>query len=425
MSAIPRTPPPELFRGELDSELVVLSLPTVRIALRLDKEVEIETADGLVNGRPGDFVITTPSGESFPVLEAVYYGTYRILGRVGKRYVGQRLLHARRAWPVKSEIAELHYGPGRGTVAAQRGGWVYQSDDNDYGFINADLKEQAHVVVGKASELSTTSWRKRFRIAVLAIGLLPPTLSFSALLAFAARVNHPRASELLLATEALLPTLGVATVWWVQKQRWALKAAVDSAFTVSREFQIAAEALGERPSDMFPGMTLWRAAQSDRSGLPRLGIESLRAIKSQVQTTCARMHSEIEQHDTVENRVTHLSRVSAGLVIASILAATIWTKMELFEFAAIWLPTVVGAIHASISRRQIVRRISAGRQFLSELKFVRTQLFALVPDDSSVPVKPEELELLGATIKMLCRATAEHTQHQVEFAISEGPNLPV
>lgn len=396
----------------------------VRTAERLDKDLELETADGRVKGRPGDFVLTAANGERYPILERVFYGTYQVLGRVGNRYVCQRLIHARRAWPIQSESAEFDYGPGRGTVVAQRGGWVYQSDDDDYGLINADLKEQAHVVVGKAAELSAKNWLLRFRIAVIAIGLLPPALALLAVLGFAARSINEEVSVSLLTAEALLLSLGVATVWWVQSRRWALKAAVSSAFTIAREFQIAAAALGERASELFPGMTLWRAAQSDHPGPLNLSAESLRQMKDQVLKTYADVHSENEQNDAMENRATRLNRVFAGLVIASIVAA-IWTKLEVFELAAIWLPSIVGAVHTSIARRQIVRRIGAGRQFLSELAFVRTQLFALVPNDSAVPAKQEELDLLGATIKMLCRSTAEHTQQLVEFAISEGPNLPV
>src|ERR1700730_18261930 len=80
-------PPRHLFRGELGEELIVLSIPVVRIAERLGWETQIETADGFVTGRAGDFVITAASGERYPILASVFYGTYQILGSVGSRFV--------------------------------------------------------------------------------------------------------------------------------------------------------------------------------------------------------------------------------------------------------------------------------------------------------------------------------------------------
>ena len=51
------------------------------------------------------------------------------------------------------------------------------------------------------------------------------------------------------------------------------------------------------------------------------------------------------------------------------------------ELLAIWLPSAVGAVHAWTWRRQISNRIGAGREFLSELAFVKSQLMYLAPED--------------------------------------------
>jgi len=116
-----------LFEGKLGPELIVLSVSIVRSAQRVDSEMIVETADGPVNARVGDFVITTDDGEHYPIPAFVFYGTYQILGAIGTRFVGRRLLHPRRAWEVLSDRAEFDYGPGRGKIAAPQGGWMYRS----------------------------------------------------------------------------------------------------------------------------------------------------------------------------------------------------------------------------------------------------------------------------------------------------------
>ena len=174
-------PPKHLYRGELGAEIVILSLSDIRIAQCLDREESIETADGPVTGRVGDFVVTAGT-ERYPIPATIYYGTYEVLGHAGLRFVGRRLLHARRAWPAISDV-EFDYGPGRGLVGAPKGAWVYQSDENDFGLINPDVQKQAHVVVGTATELAAQNWAERFRRTVSWIALLPPFLSLVALLA--------------------------------------------------------------------------------------------------------------------------------------------------------------------------------------------------------------------------------------------------
>src|SRR6266849_1935975 len=130
---VPSAPPTHPFKGELGPELVVLSVSIVRVAQRVETEELVETADGPVRARVGDFVVTTADGERYPIPAFVFFGAYRVLGQVGARFVGRRLLHARRAWEVLADHAEFDYhaecdyGPGRGKVAAPKGGWIYRS----------------------------------------------------------------------------------------------------------------------------------------------------------------------------------------------------------------------------------------------------------------------------------------------------------
>jgi hypothetical protein len=202
---VPSAPPTHLFKGDLGPELVVLSVSIVRIVQRVELEELVETADGPVRARVGDFIVITAEGERYPIPPFVFFGTYRVLGRVGPRFVGRRLLHARRAWEVLSDDAEFGYGPGRGKVAAPKGGWIYRSDENDYGYINPDAKKKAHVVVGTVAELNSVDWEAQFRRTAAIMSWLPPAMTLIALLAYSLGLkDHQLASQILLGFEGIL-----------------------------------------------------------------------------------------------------------------------------------------------------------------------------------------------------------------------------
>lgn len=417
-------PPDHLFSGVLGEEIVVISIPVLRTAQRLDAAVEIETADGPVMGRTGDFVITQSNGERYPILPSVFNGTYQVLGRVGSRFVGNRLLHTRRAWPIESAHAEFDYGKGRGKVATPRGGWIYRSDESDYGMINAEAKSLAHIEVGTAKSLHDIDWKGRFRRTAALVTLLPPIMSMLALLAFAVSHPYPEISKALLAAEGTCVVLGAAAVWWIRKDRWVLKGAVCSGSEVAENFQCVVELLGQKSSELFPDMALWRAAQSDHECPDFFSSQAIRTVKERVFITYEEVRSEIEKHHSEEKRNVLLSWVVAIVVAACIVSALLLESKRL-EVLAIWLPSVIGALHASASRRQILDRIGAGQEFLAELAFVRTQLMSLAPNDRLETQDPQKTEALCATLRVLCRAAAEHAQRQLQFAIGEELAVPV
>jgi len=420
MSNAPSGPPADIFQGKYGDEIIVLSVSVVRSAQRLEADADIETADGVVKGRAGDFVITQSNGERYPILASVFYGTYQIIGRVGSRFVGRRLLHPRRAWPIESPHGELDYGLGRGKVAVPRGGWVYRSDEDDYGLINAEAKTIGHVEVGNAKSLERRNWKGIFRWAVRLLALLPPIMTMVALFAF--RADHA-VSRNLLEVEGGCLILGAAAVWWIRKDRWVLKAAVAEGMRFAVNFQSAAELLGQKRSDLFPGMALWRAAQTEESHVGFFSSQTLRQVKEQVYTTYEQVTEEMEAHHMEEKRAITLSWVSVIVVLCCIAYA--WGTHDPYsELLAIWLPSAIGAIHASMWRRQIINRIGASREFLSELAFVRSQLMSLVPNDK-LDDNNQHVEMLRETLKVLCLAAAEHTQRQLQFAIGEEPNVPV
>jgi hypothetical protein len=415
-------PPSHLFHGDLGEELVVLSSSVVRIAQRLDAASEIETADGTVMGRRGDFVISLPSGERYPIPPSVFYGTYQVLSQVGSRFVCRRLLHARRAWPIESPFVDFDYGPGRGKVSGERGGWVYQSDEGDYGLINARAKKEGHLVVGTAAALKSTDWGRRFKIAVWSLSLLSPAMTMVALIAYAAAFkDHHLLAQVLLTIEAVCLVLGVSSFWWIQKDRWVLKSAVIAETTIAREFQSAVEILGRKPSQSFPSMALWRAAQDELGNELNLSSSSLASLNEQVGKTYARLQREIERHHTSEALATALSWASA-LVILLCIGYAIYARAFYFELLAIWLPSAISAVHGAVWRRQLVHRITAGKEFLSELSFVQKQMNALMPQNK---LEESGVEILIATLRALCQSAGEHTQRRLQFAIAEDPSIPV
>jgi len=428
---VPSAPPTHRFKGELGPELVVLSVSIVRIAQRAGMEELVETADGPVRARVGDFIVTTADGERYPIPPFVFFGTYRVLGRVGARFVGRRLLHARRAWEVLSDDAEfdyhseLDYGPGRGKVAAPKGGWIYRSDENDYGYINPDVKKKAHVVVGTVAELNSVDWEAQFRRAAAIMSWLPPAMTLIALLAYSIGLKgHQLASQILLGFEGILLATAVIAVWWIRKDRWVLKSALTSGADVATTFQGAAQLLGEKPSETFPDMTLWRAAQDDRAFTPTFLPDALSKLKSEVSKTYERVKKDVTRHHATEAVTTMASWLGAGLVLVCV-AYAVWGHSLFSELLAIWLPSAVGAIHSNAVRRQIVGRITAGQEFVAELLFVRKQLSNLVPDNRLEPNDTQAVETMNATLRVLCRAAAEHSQYELQFALGEIVQVPM
>jgi len=421
----PSSPPTHRFKGELGPELVVLSTSIVRIAQRAKAEELVETADGPVRARIGDFIVTTADGERYPIPAFVFFGTYRVLGQVGARFVGQRLLHARRAWEILSDDAEFDYGPGRGKVAAPKGGWLYRSDEDDYGYINPDAKRKAHVVVGTVAELNSVDWEAQFRRTAAIMSWLPPAMTLIALLAYSTGLRgHQVASQILLGFEGILLAAAVIAVWWIRKDRWVLKSALTSGAEVATTFQGAVQLLGEKPSEAFPGMTLWRGAQDDRALTPTFLPDALSKLKEEVSKTYERVKKNVTRHHVTETATMVASWLGAALVLICI-AYAVWWHSLFSELLAIWLPSAVGAIHSNAVRRQIVRRITAGQEFVAELLFVRKQLSNLVPDNLLDPNDTQAVETLNATLRVLCRAAAEHSQYELQFALGEIVQVPM
>lgn len=416
--------PQSVFKGDHGPELLVLSSSLVREAERVESEAMVETADGPVKARHGDFVVKTSDGERYPISPSVFFGTYQVIGAVGARVIGRRLVHPRRAWEVMSDHAECEYLPKRGKVPAPKGGWFYRSDEDDYGYINPQAKQKAHVVVGTVDELNRTDWTNRLTIAQWALSLLPPIMTAIALVAYSEGLKgRLLGSQFLLAMEGVLLIGATLGVWWIRRNSWTLKAAVISGIEAATAFQCAPRMLGVQPSPVFPTMALWRAAQ-DESLTVQATPEGLKELKESVSATYERVKLELQESHSTEAVASTTSWV--GLVIILIcMAYAMWTHSQFSELVAIWLPSAVGAIHSSALRRQLERRIGAGQEFLAELLFVRKELNRIAPDDNVDADNAAALESLTAVLRVLSRIGGEYSQTQLQLAIAEAVQIPL
>lgn len=412
--------PAHLPAERLDAEIVVLGTSDVRAAERAEQAALIETADGPVQARPGDYIVSMPNGERYPVLPAIYLGTYEIISVVGRWHIGRRLRHPRRAWPVKSAAVDFDYGIGRGVVTAPRGAWIYQSGDEDYGVINESAQQTSYAVVGNAAEVTSRDWHALFSRLSTAVIWMPPVLIGMSLLA----LGFEELTDALLVAEVVLLLLGAGAVWWSRRQDWALKAALVAGQHMARAYQVAVAALGLPTSERFPMLALWRAAQDDPPVPARPDATRLRGVKDLVDHSVQELREEAESHHRMARLTSTLPWVAACVMLAGVpvLLATHHLGLKLF---LIWLPSLLGAAHAWHWHHQVEQRAMAVQELARMLRFVKTRLVALAPrDDEPYPDATRDGELVAA-LRLLCLCVARHTQTELCMAAAEEAPVPV
>lgn len=416
-------PPKQMYRGDLGPELVVLSSTQIRVAERARTTGTCVTADGPVKVRPGDFVVTMPDGERFPIKSDIFYGAYEVLSVVGDWHVGRRLLHPRRAWPIASAGAEFDYGLDRGRVSASKGGWIYQSADDDYGLINSTAQAKSHVVVGHADWVWAIPWDRWFNNASLLLTFLPPGLTVLAVLSMWAGTKQSAWATPLLIGEAVLLLLSVVAVALMRRYKWPLRAATKKGKDLASRFQSVVEALGLTPSFQFPAMSLWRAAQDIDSTHLRMNKKQLADICSLVDETQERCRLDLHHHHRLE-RSADIASWFAAIAIICLLALVAFFDMKDAKYIAVALPSMVGAIHAWTSRSQSASRVSATTIVIGELSFTRERLTTLANDGQSDD-EWHRKEEIAMTLRTLCGSIARFTQHDLELVATDKVGVPV
>jgi hypothetical protein len=422
------SPTSALLNGTVGDPLYVLTLPEVRGAEEVATYTSVVTADGTVGAHPGDFIVKPDGGEPYPVRRDVFFGAYKILGRVGRHLVAERLIHLRRAWPILEDEASFDYGAERGTVPIARDGWLYQSDDNDFGVINREVKHDGHAEIGREADVRGYPWARRHDIATAMLASMPPMLALLALLALYFS-DHGWAwlRVVFLVAETLLLLAGAAVVVWLRKDRWLLKACVSSGLDLCRRFQVAVQLLGYPPSSDFPGMTLWRFAQLDTPPPPLdLGCQSVqefeKQLKREIALTIGEVRERMERDRTRELLVNWGSGLTLLLIFFINLHALAVPGAVRMEVLAIWLPSLVSAAHSFNFRRRTTDRLAALREFMAHLRFVQTRLFEDVPSGHSMNPHAENR---AANLRLLCRLVAQHSQRELLFTLANEQPLPV
>ncbi len=423
------SPTPALLNCVVGDPLYVLTLPEVRSAEEVIAHTNVPTADGMVSAQPGDFIVTPPGSEPYPVRREVFFGAYRFLGRVGQHIAAERLIHLRRAWPIVTDDATFNYGTS-GTVPIARDGWLYQSDDNDFGVINRDVKHKAHAEVGLEIDVRRYPWEWRHDMATAMLACLPPVLALLALFAFHFTAGNSRGlSVVFLVAEMVLLLMGVTVVVWLRKDRWLLKACVSSGLDLCRRFQPAVQLLGQSPSQDFPGMSLWRSAQLDIPPLSTLELESPQSVlnletdlRREVALTLGRVRNRMEHYHTRERLVSWGTGLTLLLIFLINLRVLAVSEARQLELLAIWLPSIVSAVHSFNFRRRTTDRVATMREFVAHLRFVQTRLFEDVPRGHSMSPTSESR---AENLRLLCRLVAQYSQRELMFALANEPPLPV
>jgi hypothetical protein len=408
--------------------MYVLTKPDIRLAADVEQETVFHTNDGDVIGRPGERDIAITQGdETYPVPSRVFYGTYEVIGKTGPRMIARRLIHVRIAREIVSASAEYDYGTAPGVVSVSRGGWLYQSDDNDEGLINAEKKHVGHVEVGPIEEVERGLWRSRFELVNLLLTFLPPILTALALISLSAKTVAPSLANAVSALETTLLFLGLAVAVWMRTRRWALKAAVRAGVNVATKYQLVAQILGEPGSRQFPQMTLWRAAQTPARKDPGAlysaqNAERFRTLREYLAETLDDIGSEIRRDLRIE-RIGEIGELASVLLAVG---GNLWLifvpQLDTIELVSLWLPSLIGALHAIRSHRRTGERIPLLNAVFKQLAFARTQLQALAEWNHDEPAQKSAQR--EAVLRFVCKVVGQYCQSELQLATSQQPEIP-
>lgn len=408
--------PTSAFRGSsLSGPMVVLAAPEVRAIKLITEPSRFNTIDGYVDGRAGDFAVVSQGKEQFPIRPSVFYGAYRILSRFGCDFIAERLVQVRRAWIVMQDGATMDYGEGRGVVSVERGSWLYQSDEGDFGTIHPSSQPASHIVVGPEEQVEI-NWTKRVKKVELWLVALPPLLSLLALAAFTATLSQDATT--LIAIEVLLMIAGAAAAWLMHRDRWYLRSCVQTALVLGREFSAAVELLDQQPSWDFPGMAIWRAAQSQENVISKLGGTHSN-LNYALRDACVRRLRLLDngiRSSLNSEHATTMSTIAAFLIVLGAnIILLLGDHATFLEVAVIWVPTVVSALRCLTSRARSAERVAAMRDFSDRLRFLHSWLLS---DEASGPQR-------NSALRAVCLAAGDYCQRELRLALGATAPFPL
>ena len=60
----------------MDGAKQYLKKPVIILAKQMDRDFVVQTANGLANGKAGDYLVKAPSGDTWPVQKEIFETTY-------------------------------------------------------------------------------------------------------------------------------------------------------------------------------------------------------------------------------------------------------------------------------------------------------------------------------------------------------------
>jgi hypothetical protein len=412
--------------------MYVLTKPDIRLAEVIERETLFHTNDGDVIGRPGERDIAITQGdETYPIPSRIFFGTYEVIGKTGTRMIARRLIHVRIAREVVSASVEYDYGTAAGVVAVDRGGWLYQSDDDDEGLINKKKKHVGHFEVGPVEQVERVSWSRRFEQMNMFLTFLPPILTALALVSFSlaggSDTDTGSWKDAASGLETTLLFLGLGVGLWMRARRWALKAAVRAGVQVATRYQLVAQILGEPGSRQFPQMALWRAGQAAAGKDPGALYSEQNAKRFEtLREYLAETQEDIGTAIRRDLRIERMGEVAEVLSILLAVGGNLWLMVvpeaRPVELVSLWLPSLIGALHAVRSHRRTAERLPLLHMLFKQLEFVRAQLLTFAEWRADEPAQRSAAR--EAVLRFVCKVIGQYCQSELQLATSQRPEMP-
>lgn len=419
MTSLPYLPQPFKFTGQVSKPLVVLATSELRLAKLKTIEETVTTADGIVKTRPGDVEITAYSGETYPIKREIFDGGYQVLWGAGDQKVARRLVQKRLAWPISSDTAKFDYGPDRGEVEVSKGSWLYQSDQLDFGAINATANTVGHLILGPVDELQRRDYASQLENLRWFLAVLPAVLSVLAVGGFvlAKQSSNAVLVHWMLLGEIALLGLAAFFIRRSKTQAWVAKGCAQLGASACQRFQCVVRLLGQMESVEFSEMAIWRAANANGTSIN--GSQLLANTKEHEQLLQS-LNTEIEQRDH-NVHLAHLiegwadgSALLAMVLMLCLSVALLFSHNSWLHFAALVLPALVGSLHLVARNSQSVQIANAAQELSERLKFLRAQL-----------TKPRPESDVTELLRAVCGAVGGYSQAELQRAMSLKVPIPV
>ena len=228
----------------------------------------------------------------------------------------------------------------------------------------------------------------------------------------------------LLAMEGILLLGGVWLYREIRQSKWVEKAAITERSRLVEPLLPIIEKLGEKYSSRFPQMCLWRAAQGNERATGDWNAEDLRQIKGVVSDLLGRLRGDVDSYVSVDRAINWSARIAVLCVIIFGIAAAI-THAWYFETAAIWIPSIVAALHGYSSQKRLLQQQTLGYAVLQEVELLHRQIHLLIGKATEVPETSAERSELEEYLRLICLSIGKLTQEKMRSALSEMPHVPV